>query len=113
MSDVGSKALAGVGVKSPNPVVSTTGRVVFDTQQQRITLSSADDFEEKALGFDPKLAAARANPFALERIRYYAIRKRRHVDPQHSIRRRQGRERQSLEAIELTVLLSTNAAPYR
>ena len=70
MSDAGLKALASIGVKSPNPVISTTGRVVIDTQQQRITYL-ADDFEEKALGFDPKLAAARANPFALERIRYY------------------------------------------
>ena len=30
--------------------------------------------EERALGFDPKLAAQRANPFALERIRYYEFR---------------------------------------
>ena len=72
MSDAGLKTLASVGVKSPNPVISTTGRVVIDTQQRRITYL-ADDFEEKALGFDPKLAAARANPFALERIRYYAF----------------------------------------
>ena len=72
MSDAGLKALASIGVKSPNPVISTTGRVVIDTQQHRITYL-ADDFEEKALGFDPKLAAARANPFALERIRYYAF----------------------------------------
>jgi hypothetical protein len=70
MTDAGLKALASIGVKSPNPVISTTGRVVIDTQQHRITYL-ADDFEEKALGFDPKLAAARANPFALERIRYY------------------------------------------
>jgi hypothetical protein len=72
MSDAGLKSLASVGVKSPNPVISTTGRVVIDTQQRRITYL-ADDFEEKALGFDPKLAAARANPFALERIRYYTF----------------------------------------
>lgn len=72
MSAAGLKALASIGVKSPNPVISTTGRVVIDTQQRRITYL-ADDFEEKALGFDPKLAAARANPFALERIRYYAF----------------------------------------
>ena len=45
-------------------------RVVIDTQQNRITYIG-DDFEARALGFDPKLAAARANPFALERIRYY------------------------------------------
>jgi hypothetical protein len=72
MSDAGLKALASVGVTSPNPVISTTGRVVIDTQQNRITYIG-DDFEERALGFDPKLAAARANPFALERIRYYKL----------------------------------------
>ena len=72
MSDQGLKELTSVGVTSPNPVVSTTGRVVFDTQAHKITYL-ADDFEERALGFDPKLAAARANPFALERVRYYAI----------------------------------------
>jgi hypothetical protein len=73
MSEEGLKRLASVGVNSPNPVVSTTGRVVIDTQQKRITYIG-DDFEERALGFDPKLAAARANPFALERIRYYDLR---------------------------------------
>ena len=54
-------------------MISTTGRVVIDTQQHRITYIG-DDFEERALGFDPKLAAQRANPFALERIRYYEFR---------------------------------------
>ena len=73
MSEEGLKRLASVGVNSPNPVISTTGRVVIDTQQHRITYTG-DDFEERALGFDPKLAAARANPFALERIRYYDLR---------------------------------------
>jgi hypothetical protein len=70
MSEAGLKGLASVGVKSPNPTVSTTGRVVIDTQQHKITYLG-DDFEERALGFDPKLAAQRANPFALERVRYY------------------------------------------
>jgi hypothetical protein len=46
---------------------------VIDTQQHRITYLGAD-FEERALGFDPKIAAQRANPFALERIRYYDLR---------------------------------------
>jgi len=32
MSDEGLKRLASVGVTSPNPVISTTGRVVIDTQ---------------------------------------------------------------------------------
>jgi hypothetical protein len=73
MSEAGLKRLANLGVTSPNPTISTTGRVVIDTQQHRITYLG-DDFEERALGFDPKLAAARANPFALERIRYYDLR---------------------------------------
>jgi hypothetical protein len=64
------KRLADVGVKMDTPRISTTGRVVIDTQQNRITYLG-DDFEERALGFDPKLAAQRANPFALERVRYY------------------------------------------
>ena len=72
MSDQGLKQLASVGVASPNPVISNPGRVVIDTQQHKITYL-ADDFEERALGFDPKLAAARANPFALERVRYYVL----------------------------------------
>jgi hypothetical protein len=72
LTDAGLKQLASVGVTSPNPTISTTGRVVIDTQQHRITYIG-DDFEERALGFDPKLAAQRANPFALERIRYYDL----------------------------------------
>jgi hypothetical protein len=72
MSEEGQKRLAGIGVELPNPRVSTTGRVVIDTQQHRITYLG-DDFEAKALGFDPVLAEKRANPFALERVRYYNL----------------------------------------
>ncbi len=86
VSEQGLKQLASVGVKSPNPVISTNGRVVIDTQQNRITYIG-DDFEERALGFDPKLAAARANPFALERIRYYKFGTRWDTDTEHSLRR--------------------------
>ncbi len=32
-----------------------------------------NDTTQKALGFDPDLAARRANPFALERARYYTF----------------------------------------
>jgi hypothetical protein len=60
-------------VTSPNPVISTTGRVVIDTQQHRITYLG-NHFEERALGFDPKARCAAANPFALERIRYSDLR---------------------------------------
>jgi hypothetical protein len=72
LSDESQKRLAALGIDNPNPRISTTDRVVFDPQQQRITYL-ADDFEAKALGFDPVLAAKRANPFALERVRYYTL----------------------------------------
>jgi hypothetical protein len=70
ISDAGRKSLAALGIDPPSPVISTAGRVVIDAQQKRITYAG-EDFEEKALGFDPTLAKLRANPFALERIRYY------------------------------------------
>jgi hypothetical protein len=70
MSESGQQSLASLGIKSPNPVVSTAGRVVIDAQRQQITYA-ADDFNTRALGFDPDLAARRANPFALERVRHY------------------------------------------
>lgn len=70
VSDDGLKALAGVGITTPNPVISTTGRVVLDPQQRTIVYQS-EKAETELL--DPKLAALRANPFALERIRYYTL----------------------------------------
>jgi hypothetical protein len=72
MSDSGQKSLAALGITSPDPVISTTGRVVIDPRQQQITYVG-EDFEKRAQGFDPDLAARRANPFALERTRYYAF----------------------------------------
>ena len=54
----------------PTPVISTTGRAVINPQQRTITYQS-EKAETELL--DPKLAALRANPFALERIRYYTI----------------------------------------
>lgn len=72
MSEGGQKTLTSFGISSPNPVISTSGRVVIDTQQKQITYAG-DDFEKRALGFDPDLAARRANPFALERVRYYSF----------------------------------------
>jgi hypothetical protein len=72
MSEAGRKALEALGIAAPNPVISTAGRVVIDPQQQRITYI-AGDASQQALGFDPDLAARRANPFTLERARYYAF----------------------------------------
>ena len=70
LSEAGVKALGGIGVTSPNPVISTTGRAVIDPQQRTIAYQS-EKAETELL--DPKLAALRANPFALERIRYYTL----------------------------------------
>lgn len=70
LSEAGLKALNGVGINPPNPVISTTGRAVIDPQQKKITYVPPD---AAARAFDPKLAAARANPFALERERFYAL----------------------------------------
>jgi len=66
----GLKALASVGIDSPNPVISNSGRVVIDTQQQLITFVPPDAARR---AFDPELAARRNNPFALERSRHYAL----------------------------------------
>jgi hypothetical protein len=70
LSEAGQKALEGVGIRPPNPVISTTGQAVIDTQQRRITYVPPD---AAARAFDADLAAARANPFALERPRYYSL----------------------------------------
>ena len=68
MSDAGQKSLGALGIKTPNPVISTSGRVVIDPQKKLITYVGED---VKTQGFDPDLAARRANPFALERARFY------------------------------------------
>lgn len=70
LSDAARAALEGIGIVSPNPVISTTGRAAIDPQQSRITYISPDAGSRV---FDPELAARRANPFALERARYYTI----------------------------------------
>jgi hypothetical protein len=70
ISDRGLEALRGLGIKAPNPVIATSGRVVIDTQQHLITYAS-DDINKKMLGFDRQLAALRSNPFSLERERSY------------------------------------------
>jgi hypothetical protein len=68
MSEAGLKSLASIGVTSPNPVISTKGRAEIDAKGKAIRYASGNDINR---AFDPKLAAARANPFALERTRYY------------------------------------------
>jgi hypothetical protein len=70
LSETGLKTLGGLGIKSPNPVITTSGKVVIDTTSHRITYVGEDD-QQRA--FDPDLAAKKANPFALERVRYYTL----------------------------------------
>jgi hypothetical protein len=70
ISPEGLKALAGLGIKSPNAVISTSGRVVINPQQQLITYVPPDAAQR---AFDADLAARRANPFALEHPRYYSV----------------------------------------
>jgi uncharacterized protein RhaS with RHS repeats len=72
MSETGQKTLERLGIKSPDPVISTTGQVVIDPQQRQITYVG-EGFDKRASGFDPDLAARRTNPFALERTRYYVL----------------------------------------
>jgi hypothetical protein len=68
LSEAGQRALGDIGVTSPNPIISTTGRVAIDVQRHSITYVAPD---ATSRAFEPGLAAKRANPFALERTRYY------------------------------------------
>jgi hypothetical protein len=69
MSPAGQQAMASIGITSPNPVLSTSGQAVIDPAQQRVSYVG-DDFM-KSGGMDAGLAAKRANPLAVERVRYY------------------------------------------
>lgn len=71
MTDAGRQSLESLGIVSPNPVISTSGRAVIEPRQQQITYVGAD-FAKQG-GLDAGLAAKRANPFALERVRYYTF----------------------------------------
>ena len=70
LSDAGLKALEAIGVRPPTPVIVTEGRAVINTQDKAIQYVPPD---APSRPFDPALAAARANPFALERLRYYVF----------------------------------------
>jgi hypothetical protein len=70
ISENGLKQLEGIGINMPTTVVSTSGNVAIDPQQQRISYVS-DDFMKNL--FDADLAARKANPFTLERTRYYEM----------------------------------------
>ncbi len=66
MSEAGLKVLGGLGFKAPNAVISTAGRSVINVDEKSIVY-----VDDAAKPFDPNVAAGRANPFALERTRYY------------------------------------------
>jgi hypothetical protein len=70
MSPGGQKMLESVGITTPNPVITTTGRAVIDVDKKQITYVSE---KADAKPFDAELAARRNNPFALERPRFYAV----------------------------------------
>ena len=70
LSDDGRTLLRTIGIDPPNPVISTTGRAAIDPVQNQITYVGADAVTK---AFDREAAARRANPFALERVRYYTI----------------------------------------
>jgi hypothetical protein len=67
-SDAGMKALATIDVQPRGQEIAIKGRTEIDTTGKAIRYVSEDVNERR---FDPDLAAARANPFALERTRYY------------------------------------------
>jgi hypothetical protein len=66
MSDAGLQALEGLGFTAPDRVISTKGRSVINVDQRSIVY-----VDDTATPFDPKVAAGRSNPFALERTRFY------------------------------------------
>lgn len=71
MTEAGLKSLADMGIKYPNPRMSTSGAAAINTQSREITYVG-NRFTSSG-GMDPETAKRRQNPFALERIRYYTI----------------------------------------
>jgi hypothetical protein len=72
LSDAAQKALQGLGINQPTPVISTTGSVAINPVTREVTYMGETD-TQRALNFDRELAERRANPFALERKRYYEL----------------------------------------
>jgi hypothetical protein len=70
LTDVGRRALETVGMRSPNPVISAEGRVAVDPQRHTVTYMAPD---ANARALDADAAALRANPLALEHLRYYTV----------------------------------------
>ena len=93
LSEPGRKSLEAIGVSQANPVISTTGRVAIDTQAHTITYVAPGT---SAKPFDAGLAARRADPFALERVRVLLARRRRRPHAVHAPRQRPERRDQPL-----------------
>lgn len=72
LTDEARKVLQGFGINQPTPVISTTGSVAINPVTREVTYMGEND-TQRALNFDRELAERRANPFALERKRYYEI----------------------------------------
>jgi hypothetical protein len=70
IADSGRSALEGVGLRTPNPVISGSGRVAIDPQRHTVTYMPPD---ANARALDPEAAAQRANPLSVEHLRYYTI----------------------------------------
>jgi hypothetical protein len=70
LADSGRSALEGIGLRSPNPVISESGRVAIDPQRHTVSYMPPD---ANARALDADTAALRANPLALEHLRYYTI----------------------------------------
>ena len=70
LTDAGRSALETVGMRSPNPVISATGRVAIDPQRHTVTYMAPD---ANARALDADAAVLRANPLALEHLRYYTV----------------------------------------
>jgi hypothetical protein len=70
LADSGRSALEGIGLRSPNPVISESGRVAIDPQRHTVTYMPAD---ANALALDADAAALRANPLAVGHLRYYTV----------------------------------------
>ena len=70
LSDSGRSALEGIGMRSPNPVVSGYARVVIHPQRHTVTSMPPD---ANAPPLDAAAAALRAHPLAVEHLRYYTL----------------------------------------
>lgn len=71
LNDPGRKAIEGLGIDLNVPKFSTQGRVAINTQQNIITYITEES--ANAAPFDRELAARRADPFSLDRPRYYTL----------------------------------------